>query len=1287
MLPGDLLRNATHPENVKLTAVLLGKSGSISHLIVARRWRLGMNVRKFWKINGVGCALAGWLMLAAPCRAADMPDQAAVQTLMAGRKAFNQGSYDVAADRFREFLRGFGAHREAPAAHYGLGLALLWQGHADLNAIMSEFTVAVAAGKIPERPYALYYLAVVERMQADALAGKPEGLGKIKAAAEHFAEAAREFASRVRQNAADESLPEWSLRATLDHADALLRTQEKPGAKAAHEALTRVMQEGAARKSPLYPRALYLYGHAAFVLQDYVAAGRALAQLAPFSDPDFGLHARYLLARAHHLSGERPEAMAQYQAVQQAMEPARQRAAEALRDPALSRERRKHLERFVNGRPEFLDRATLYVGVLLAQAGKNAEAQEVLVKLIRSNPAEGMRHEAQLWQGVCQLQALNYNEAANLFEPLREHPVFGDQARWWAARARARAADPANSEAYRKALQASMGEFQKAAERAADLARNSDGEARLRRADILLDLGDTQQIAQQYPAAAQTYATVAAEYAAVAPERAEQALERQVTALQLAGDYANSDAAAARFKAAYSQSTLLPGVLFREAENAYLALLKRSAAANDPAHAGVIARYEQIVKRFPDFPYAHLARAGIGMCHYRQGKYAEAFAAFGAIPAADRTGELATVNYFMGDCLLRRLPADTDDALSASRLLDEAGRASRLLIAFAANNERHPQTGDAMLKTALCLQRIADVTADRLDRRKTLVQAKEMLDRCVHTLPVDNPGYATAVIERARALALLGDANGAINELRSDKLRNSPNAPLGALRLASLLRASGKAAEAAELMHKTLPVRHDLLKDKDRAAWVPALLYEQGLALKECGKTSEAEAAFDTIIREFAAAPEAVNALWRIAQCRREAIERQTLALRQLALKGGVKPEELQAARQALSESLKNLRAVLEAEASRAQALQKTGHAAKAQAAAHLLYEAAWGWRILAQAQIQTARADLQAKLLARLGARLPDRTTLQAPLIPLSQVPVQPDEQRVRAVYLLAIAAAPEAPLANVARVELAEYLAARGGHDAALELLTDAMERSPTDDLLNRIRIRLAASLLARGEPAGIKAALTHAQAVSKSFGSPFRGEGYFYLGEAHAALRDWTAAAEAYSNLRDNSSFANIPEISDRALMRLAHALHEAGKIDDARGTLENLIQRFPGNPWSDQARLQIALAHSARKNYDPAISMLTGITRRTVEPIAARAQLQIGLVYLEQQKHDLAAKAFLAAALTYDYPEYTAPALLEAGRAYIALQRPRDARKALQQVVQNARGTDWARTAEKLLKDLP
>src|SRR5262252_6930012 len=62
---------------------------------------------------------------APPPRAQPTADEQAAEILNAGRKAYADANPQFAAEKFREFLTKFGAHKDANAARFGLGLALL----------------------------------------------------------------------------------------------------------------------------------------------------------------------------------------------------------------------------------------------------------------------------------------------------------------------------------------------------------------------------------------------------------------------------------------------------------------------------------------------------------------------------------------------------------------------------------------------------------------------------------------------------------------------------------------------------------------------------------------------------------------------------------------------------------------------------------------------------------------------------------------------------------------------------------------------------------------------------------------------------------------------------------------------------------------------------------------------------------------------------------------------------------------------------------------------------------
>ena len=330
-------------------------------------------------------------------------------------------------------------------------------------------------------------------------------------------------------------------------------------------------------------------------------------------------------------------------------------------------------------------------------------------------------------------------------------------------------------------------------------------------------------------------------------------IQHLATAWHLAGDYSESDKVCLRFRDAYPKSVLLPAVLFRHAENAYfraLAAEKLPNAAERHAkpRAGTTRRSSAIrssSRSIRNSPHVNLARYGLGMAHYRKGDLDKAKETLGAIPAAERNGDLALVSYQLADILIRQAPAKADDALAAGKLEEQLKAAIELLEGFVGAQPNGPQTADALFKLGHCQQRLAALLAQPPDQAKALAAARAAYEQLLQRFPKDPHPTPSAVFERAKVLARAKDINGAINELRrflNDPLKNAPVAPMAVLHLATLLRGQNNPAEAAKVLAQCRQQHEqDLHKDPARAGWVPLLQYHQGVALREAGKRPGSE--------------------------------------------------------------------------------------------------------------------------------------------------------------------------------------------------------------------------------------------------------------------------------------------------------------------------------------------------------------------------------------------------------------------------------------------------------------
>src|SRR5262249_41013726 len=193
-------------------------------------------------------------------------------------------------------------------------------------------------------------------------------------------------------------------------------------------------------KSRYRDQGRYLYGFASLLLKDLPAAEQSLTMLAPFADPLFGTHGRYLLARTHHLNDDRAEAALHYQGVLDGHMTNVKDAVALLKQPdKLKNEpaERARLEELVKAPPpEHVLRSLLYLGVLQYEAGKFGDARARFADFIKLHQNSPLRGEAELRLGFCHVQLKEFGEAVKTLTPLVDRDKrLADQALLWLARA------------------------------------------------------------------------------------------------------------------------------------------------------------------------------------------------------------------------------------------------------------------------------------------------------------------------------------------------------------------------------------------------------------------------------------------------------------------------------------------------------------------------------------------------------------------------------------------------------------------------------------------------------------------------------------------------------------------------------------------------------------------------------------------------------------------------------------------------------------------------------------
>jgi TolA-binding protein len=1241
-------------------------------------------------------------------------DQQAEMLLTGARKAYNEKNYPFAVARFREFLARFGNHKEAPSARYQLGLSLLEIPERDYTGAVEQLQAIAGNKDLPEHALVLYHLGLAKRglgtrELAQAEAKPPEAPQRRAAANRLFEEAATQFAAAATAfKARAKPLPEnakelppdqeWLARSVCDQAEMQLRTNKIKEAQASAEPFLK----DPLAKSRYQGLGLYYHGFASFLLRDYQMAGRSLNQPGALADPVVGIHARYLLARTYHLGDERNKAALHYEGVLTDYDKQKQAAAQALQRPDQFKndlEEKARLEALVkNPPPDYVGRAAFGLGVLLYEGGRFADALTRFTQFAQQHPTSSLLSDDLLRQGFCLVQLKQYAEAVKILQPLADkEPRLADQALLWLGKAQVGATDPANAAAYDQALKVGLDTFRRAADRAQQLA-GTDPEAKGRRGEILLELADTQQLAKQFKDAAVTYGQILNEKSL--PQHDEETLQRQATALHLAGDYNGSDQVCLRFRDQYSKSTLLPAVLFRYAENAYFSAVaaeKIPDAATRAREVGrfqdeALKRYQVVVEKYPEFVYVNLARYGVALILYRKGELENAQQMLEKIPQAERHDDLAQVPYLLADCLIRLAPTKIENALDAGRLEERLKGAIEQLDAFVGAQPASPQAPDALLKLGLCHQRLASLLVQPQEKAPVLGNARATYERLIQQFP-KHPLMPQAVFERAKCIAQAGDVNGAINELRrftnDPALQAAPVGPMAVLQLATLLRGQNKAAEAADALAKARPqMEPAMLRDPARADWVPLLQYHQGIALREAGKLPEARAVFDAMIAQFPGRPEAAEAALRRGQCLKdEGLQKLDAAQKRLAA-GNLKPEELAQVNRTRDEGYKAISDAVQYLHGQAEQLKQKQPVPEARA--RMLYEAAWGYRTLAEPEVAAARAKIQEELKKKLLEEAIKKSptgkppaVIAAPDVPLAQVPLQPSQTNARAEYLALVTSFPDLPLSVDARFELAELHAERAEYDAALKLLTEALDKEPAGELADKIIIQMGVCHAAKKD---LKSALDQFDRVAQNVKSPLAGQAHYRAGECLMQQKDWAKAAARLVVFRDQAPFQNLPGVSDKALLRLGHAYAELKQWDQSRQAHELVVARFGNSPWVNEARYGMAWAFQNKAEYDNAVNVYTQVTAATATEIGAKAQLQIGLCRLEQKRYAEATTALLVVPFTYDYPDLSAAALCEAARGFAEMKQHKQAEVLWLRVIKDHPHSEWAGVAKKRLEAL-
>jgi TolA-binding protein len=275
------------------------------------------------------------------------------------------------------------------------------------------------------------------------------------------------------------------------------------------------------------------------------------------------------------------------------------------------------------------------------------------------------------------------------------------------------------------------------------------------------------------------------------------------------------------------------------------------------------------------------------------------------------------------------------------------------------------------------------------------------------------------------------------------------------------------------------------------------------------------------------------------------------------------------------------------------------------------------------------------------------------------------------------------QSKLAPAARTELAELLYNDKRYDDASKLLEQVVrDKAAEPKIVAMANYRIGWCYQELKQPAKAAAAFS---AFSQHPDGPdeMRGSALVQAGLSYAQDQHFDKAEQALAQM-----LQKYPSQKDApvAMLKLGEVQAEQQNYDGSERTYREFLDKYPKNEFDYRAQFGIAWALENRKQFEEARQAYQKVIGATNGPTAARAQFQIGETYLAEGKFGKAVPALLAVDDVYKYPDWSARALFEAGRAFEQLKQPEQAKKQYGDILNKYKDAPEADMARERLKSM-
>lgn len=299
-------------------------------------------------------------------------------------------------------------------------------------------------------------------------------------------------------------------------------------------------------------------------------------------------------------------------------------------------------------------------------------------------------------------------------------------------------------------------------------------------------------------------------------------------------------------------------------------------------------------------------------------------------------------------------------------------------------------------------------------------------------------------------------------------------------------------------------------------------------------------------------------------------------------------------------------------------------------------------------------------------------------------------DYKRSDELFALLIKECPKSPLADDARLILAESLRFGGKKAEAIAEFRKLADSADSDEFVQQRALTHLLDLAAEAEqwPEVVAAG---EQMIKKFPGTPNELYAHYRIGEGQLQQKNYSESEKTLEKVRQSlaANLAEAPAWWPEAWLLLAEAQFWQKNYGSMNETLADFQEKAPDSPliyradaiqgraFENQARFA-----EARTAYQRVIDSESGRGTET----AAEAQFRVAETYLKEKNWPIALREYYKVYSGYDAPRYESAALYQAGSCDASMKQYPQAKMTYEKLIEEFPDSEFAPMARERLKEL-